>query len=272
MFNESMDTFVGFRFDLERNEIIPKSDDHKSSLLLKEDGECNYSEYLIKQCYAGTSYVDCRRIMCDFTIAFVAGTDTTSFTAKYMLYLLSRHQNVQQRVYEELRDVIGNNDEKNTRNGGQKYINMATILKSNVLRAFVYEATRLAAPVATSVPRQLSADIEYKGYLLPKGSTIFTNMDSCNLWSSAWKSAEKLDLENWLDTNGRFKYNSNFAVFGFGQRQCPGKLLAMKSLMYLAANIVINYKVSPGNECSIVYGGLSKKCNDLEFKFQKRCV
>jgi len=268
-FNESLDQFVGFKFDLERNRILPASEQHKNALLSKDDSECNYSEYLIKQCYAGNPHVDCRRIMCDFTITFVAGTETTSFTARYMIYIMSRHQAEQQRVYEELQPLV--DDEKANGGDHQKHIDMERILKSNVLRAFVHECTRLAATVTVSVPRQLAADVEYKGYLLPKGSTIFTNMDSCNISSSKWESEEKLDLDHWLDAEGRFKYNSNLASFGFGQRQCPGKLLAMKSLMYLAANIVVNYRIYPGNECQINYGGLTKGCNeDLEFRFEAR--
>merc|ERR1712154_116028 len=154
--------------------------------------------------------------------------------------------------------------------GGADGFRMKCVNQLPLLRAFVYECLRLTSAVTVSVPRILSQDVKYKSYILPKGSTIFTNMDSCNMYSDIWKYGEDLDLSHWLDGDGNFKYNDHLSVFGFGERQCPGKLLSIKSLMYLAARIIQNYKVESCNECKFVYGGLTKAVNNLGFTFKKR--
>eukprot|EP01084_Bolivina_argentea_P315074 545808_1 len=269
-FNWSLDKFIGYKADVNANQFISNSEDAKNKVLNKKDSECVYSEYLIKQCSANNAYVDCRKAMCDLTLTLVAGVHTVSITSNYMTYILSKNIDIQDKIYSELM----RNQNEDYIDNGYRFFKMRDIAKMSILRAFVHECIRLPSVVITSVPRILAHDIKYKNYILPKGSTVFTNMDSCNTYK--WGTyGNKLDLSHWLDKDNKFVYNNNLTTFGFGERECAGKIFAIKSLLYLCANMVLNYKIYPYNndyQCDFEYAGFIKIMTDPGFKFEKRSV
>ena len=48
-------------------------------------------------------------VLANALVFFLAGYDTTSSTLAWMLYELSRHEDIQERILEEIRTVVGDN-------------------------------------------------------------------------------------------------------------------------------------------------------------------
>ena len=48
-------------------------------------------------------------VLANALVFFLAGYDTTSSTLAWMLYELSRHEDIQERILEEIRSAVGDN-------------------------------------------------------------------------------------------------------------------------------------------------------------------
>ena len=237
--NKWMYQTIGFKFDLINNKIIYDSDEIKDKLLSNNNGYLSYSQSLIKEYFLGN--IDARTIYSDINMTFMAGIETTGNSMDYILCSLAKYTKIQNEIYNELIKITNNN----TIDLGIKDLN-----KCNKLRMFIHECIRLSSIVATSVPRVLIKAIQYKNYILPKNSTIMLNMKACNVHCDSWdddNDKNKINLSYWMDENGNFKYNKNLMSFGVGLRECAGKSVALKSLLYYTANIILNYKINGPN-------------------------
>lgn len=89
----------------------------------------------------------------------LAGIDTTSYTTAFALYHISRHPEVQKRVYEESLTVMPN---------GESPL-QAESLKTGIpyLRAVLKEVFRLN-PISVGVGRILTKDLILSGYHIPR--------------------------------------------------------------------------------------------------------
>lgn len=87
------------------------------------------------------------------------GHDTTTSGISYCLYLLSRHAHIQQKVYEEVIQVLG--PDKN------KPITMRNLLELKYLEAVIKETLRMY-PSVPIIARKCLQDIQIGTYIVRK--------------------------------------------------------------------------------------------------------
>jgi cytochrome P450 len=123
------------------------------------------------------------------------------------------------------------------------------------LSAVVYEILRVA-PTASATARDAIKETEVLGCKIPKGTFLIglTNVNGwkdnesrreeierrvrsggggnrkTGLWKGGDEEAKKFDPDRWLDEEGKFNSkNGTWLPFGFGQRNCFGKNLAVSA-------------------------------------------
>ena len=186
----------------------------------------------------------------DGYILFGAGTDTTSVTLNFAIALIAKHQEIQDKVRDELINVMG------------KEFNLKIVHKCPIFRAAIYETMRISSVVFAGVNRKSFNDYwitmdDGTRYKIPKGTMTFLNMDFIHIYGGEnenWiqTNGDKMCLENFLvkDDDGglRFVVNESFMAFGAGRRDCVGRQLAMKEIQYTLGYLLMNYKVSLSDE------------------------
>lgn len=101
--------------------------------------------------------------------------------------------------------------------------------------ATVYETLRWRPISAGGFAHRLTQDVEYRGYILPKGSTVVAPHWSISLDQKEYPNPHIFDPERFLSPEGNVK-GTWFApargsvAFGFGRRICPGLHIAIRSL------------------------------------------
>ena len=113
--------------------------------------------HLVRSPYAS----DVERIA-DMTIFVGAGSDTVAYTLAWTFLEISRNPEVYQKLKEEI-DAIAPGNATIT----PQQVNMMTYLDC-VLK----ESMRLWPVLSQGVPRELSKDIKYNDYVIPKGSVV----------------------------------------------------------------------------------------------------
>nr|XP_001502906.2 cytochrome P450 2D14 [Equus caballus] len=151
---------------------------------------------------------------------FPAGMVTTSTTLAWGLLLMILHPDVQRRVQQEIDEVIGQ----------ARRPEMGDQARMPFTMAVVHEVQRFADIIPLGAPHMTSRDIEVQGFLIPKGTTLITNLSSVLKDETVWKKPFRFHPEHFLDAQGRFVKQEAFMPFSAGRRSCLGEPLARMEL------------------------------------------
>lgn len=157
---------------------------------------------------------------------FTAGTETTSNTLQFSLLLMIQNPDIQEKVQKEIDTVIGPSRTPGISDRSQMpYTN-----------AVVHEILRYNDVVPMALPHKTSEDTFFRGFMIPKGTTIFPLLGSVLADPDCWKTPYDFSPENFLDQNGLFCAQDAWMPFSAGKRVCPGEGLArMEIFLFLTA-------------------------------------
>ncbi|KAK0416436.1 hypothetical protein QR680_012482 [Steinernema hermaphroditum] len=158
------------------------------------------------------------------------GHDTTATGLTWALHLVGSYPEVQQKIYEELQDVIGDSD----------MVTIEHLGKLQYLECCLKESLRLYPSVPIYV-RKLGCDQELGDAMLPSGTQILINAFLIHRDPNHWPDPENFIPERFLTTARRHPYS--FVPFSAGSRNCIGQRFALLEEKTVMAWILRNFKV-----------------------------
>ena len=167
------------------------------------------------------------------TDLFGASVGTTSTTMTWAIHCLARHPNIQDRLYEELSDVLG--------------VNCITVNDKRrlpFLEATVLEILRYSTVLPLAIPHYAKHETTVGPYRVPEDTIIFVNLWAINHDERVFEDPYKFDPGRFIDENGeinRLRFSS--IPFSAGTRKCLGHLLAQLELFLLLGGIVQKYRI-----------------------------
>uniref|UniRef100_A0A673MX72 Cytochrome P450 2B19-like n=1 Tax=Sinocyclocheilus rhinocerous TaxID=307959 RepID=A0A673MX72_9TELE len=169
---------------------------------------------------------------------FLAGTDTTATTIRWGLIYLTQNPHVQERCHEEIVRVLG-------------YDRLPSVDDRDKLPytyATVHEIQRYANIVPSGVFHETTQPTKLRGFDIPKGTTVFTNLTAILSDKEHWKYPDTFNPENFLDDNGHFFRPESFLPFSLGPRVCLGETLAKMELFLFVTYLLqrIRFSWPPG--------------------------
>ncbi|TSK87603.1 ATP-binding cassette sub-family A member 3 [Bagarius yarrelli] len=165
---------------------------------------------------------------------FVAGTDTTSTTLRWGMLLMAKYPHIQDKVQKEIDMVIG---------GRQPVVGDRKNLPYT--DAVIHEIQRLANIVPMSLPHTTSCDVNFQGFFIKKGTTVYPLLMSVLRDESQWKSPNTFNPENFLDEQGHFVKKDAFMPFSAGRRVCLGESLARMELFLFFSSLLQHFRFTP---------------------------
>uniref|UniRef100_A0A0P4WJ61 Cytochrome P450 n=2 Tax=Scylla olivacea TaxID=85551 RepID=A0A0P4WJ61_SCYOL len=165
---------------------------------------------------------------------FMAGMETTSSTLTTSMYLLGKHPHVQRRVHEELDEVVG-------KERCPSFYDMESL---PYVKATIQEMQRTFNLPKFSLPHITNEDCKIGGYDIPKGTWLLTNLDDSHKNPEYWKNSNEFDPQNFLDENGKYKWNNAFMPFGTGKRICTGEQVAKQTLFLFFTHVMQKFNVT----------------------------
>ena len=189
---------------------------------------------------------------------FLAGAleATTSF-ASWALSHLSRHPDIQQRVYQEVRNLDTYTPEN---------LDQARLLNG------VMEETLRLTPSLYFLPRKATADIwvetaDKRKMFIPKGTHILLDIWHANRCEEYWGvdltgyPASDFAPERWnvLGANGHVSKDFLHFGFGYGPRVCPGKFLGQLEVGLVVGAFVRVFKFDAVGTVADAKAGVSTK-------------
>jgi cytochrome P450 len=170
---------------------------------------------------------------------FLAGHETTAITLSWTFFLLAQNPQIEARLIEELRAVLGKREVTTTDLPRLRYTEM--VLK---------EAMRLY-PAVWGIGRRALADCQIGGYRITAGTNIFIFQWLTQRDSRFFSHPETFDPERWREDPVRSGKIPRFAYFPFGggPRVCVGAAFAMIEATMLLATILrrVHLELVPGH-------------------------
>lgn len=175
------------------------------------------------------------------------GTDTTSTALQWIMANLVKNQEIQDKLVEEIRRVVGNKEIEEEELNSMPY-----------LKAVILEGLRRHPPGHFVLPHAVSEEVKLDGYVIPKDAAINFTVAEIGWDEKVWDDPMTFRPERFTDgrelavdiTGSR---EIKMMPFGAGRRICPGLNLAMLHLEYFVANLAreFEWKCADGEEVDL---------------------
>ncbi len=177
-----------------------------------------------------------RQVRDEVLTLFLAGHETTALTLTWTLYLLATHADIERRVAEEVRSVLGS-----------RLPTIEDMAKLPYTDLVLTESMRLYPP-AWSVGREAVEPFDLRGYRIPAGAQLWMSQYVVHRDPRYFDAPEEFRPERWA--NGLAKRLPKFAYFPFGggPRLCIGNAFAQTEATLMLATILSKYR------CDLVPG------------------
>uniref|UniRef100_A0A663NBF6 Uncharacterized protein n=1 Tax=Athene cunicularia TaxID=194338 RepID=A0A663NBF6_ATHCN len=166
---------------------------------------------------------------------FAAGTETTSTTVRWGLLLMMKYPEIQSKIQEEMNHVIEPGE----------LPKLEDRKKMPYTDAVIHEIQRFANIVPMSVSRSTPTDVNFQGYVIPKGTEIIPLLTSALNDELHWKTPDQFNPSHFLDDNGNFIRREAFIPFSIGRRACVGEGLAKMELFLFFAGLLRRFVFQP---------------------------
>ncbi|XP_028780618.1 cytochrome P450 89A2-like [Neltuma alba] len=174
------------------------------------------------------------------------GIDSTATTLHWIMANLVKHPHIQERLVEEIRDVIGE------RKG--KELKEEDLNKLSYLKAVILEGLRIHPPAHFVIPHAVTEDVVLNDYLIPKNGIINVLLAEMGRDPKVWEKPMEFRPERFLNSENNYETfditgskEIKMMPFGAGRRMCPAYNLAMFHLEYFVANLVWNFQWKVSN-------------------------
>ncbi|XP_025939056.1 cytochrome P450 2W1 [Apteryx rowi] len=185
---------------------------------------------------SNTSFYDAN-VLASALDLLMAGTETTSTTLQWAILLMMKYPDIQRKVHAEIERVLGPGclptfeDRKN-----MPFTN-----------AVIHEVQRFVT-LLPHVPRCTSTDTYFKGYFIPKGTTVIPLLTSVLLDKTQWETPDEFNPNHFLDADGNFVKKKAFLPFSTGnkrRRNCIGESLATVELFIFFTGLIQKFTFKP---------------------------
>ncbi|KAF4580585.1 hypothetical protein EYR38_003184 [Pleurotus pulmonarius] len=170
--------------------------------------------------------------------AFAGGIHTVESPLKTFFLAMVLYPQAQQRGQAEIDRVIGLG----------RFPTFQDQASLPYINAICKEILRWHPSVPLGVAHSLVAEDEYKGYYIPKDTTVLGNIWAMSRDERVYSAPDLFIPERFLNSDGTLNDGDSSFVFGFGRRACPGRHMAEATIFMAVASVLSVYRISKAKD------------------------
>ena len=162
---------------------------------------------------------------------FGAGVSTVSTTISWCILYSMRYPQWQERIQQELDEVVGRDRLPSISDRGHLPI----------LEAFIIEVMRHTSVIPMTLPHSTTRDTSLNGYFIPKDTVVFVNLHSVAHDNTRFEDPQKFNPSRFLNEDGTALDPAKTDLvmpFGAGRRRCLGSELGRAETFLYSAHLL----------------------------------
>nr|AZR39479.1 cytochrome P450 [Agasicles hygrophila] len=168
----------------------------------------------------------------EVNLFLIAGTDTTASALACTFVMLGMHQDVQEKVLEEILETMGPD---------------RPVLPSDLphlvyTERVIKESLRLF-PVAAFFLRKIAEDIQVGDVVFPAGSSVYFGSVHIMRNPKYWPDPLKFDPDRFLPENVAKRHPCTYIPFSYGPRKCIGGRYAIMNMKTVLASVLRKVRI-----------------------------
>ncbi|XP_060064390.1 cytochrome P450 3A24-like [Ylistrum balloti] len=211
---------------------------------------------------SGRNALSDKEIMSQALLFFLAGYETTALTLTFVFYHLAVHEDICDKVIQEIDDNLG-----------KESPDFDNIKKLTYMDMVIDETLRIFPP-GSRIDRIASRDVTIGNVKVPKGMIINIPVGAIHMDSEYWPDPEKFDPERFTEEAKADRDPYTYLPFGAGPRNCIGMRLAVMEQKMCIVSVLQSFRPvrSARTDCppKISKMGNTPTEEGLWIKFEKR--
>uniref|UniRef100_A0A1B6C6N2 Cytochrome P450 n=1 Tax=Clastoptera arizonana TaxID=38151 RepID=A0A1B6C6N2_9HEMI len=203
-------------------------------------------------------------------ITFVAGFETPANTVTFCMYELSQSPVIQEKVFQEIKHILGKFDNK---------VSYESLQEMKYLQQVIQETLRKYPPL-TLIFRKCSKEytIPETDSFIESGTTVLIPVFAIHHDPKHFPNPQVFDPERFNEENVGNIHPGTYLPFGIGPRNCPGNLFSYVKMKIFLLKILLNFKISLGQKVQVPLGFnpkqfvLTPESSGVWFKMEKRRI
>ncbi|XP_075979732.1 cytochrome P450 6B1-like [Anticarsia gemmatalis] len=172
-------------------------------------------------------------------VFYTAGNANNTLSLTYAMYHLARNPDVQEKLRQEIDEVLAKYDGKLTYEAlkEMKYLDMA------------FEETLRMHPLTNGLVRSVAKDVRIEGIdaTIDKDCIVVVSPYAIQHDEKYYPEPERFNPERFLPENIVDRHQCAFLPFGTGPRSCLGSQLARNQFGICVASLLSKFRVEPSN-------------------------
>lgn len=166
------------------------------------------------------------------------GHDTVSSGITFTLYCLSKHRDVQEKIMEEQKSILGENLDRD--------LQYFELQKMKYLEQVIKESLRLY-PSVPLIERLVTKDVDIEGITFKKNTSIIINIFELQRHPDVFDNPLEFRPERFdaVISPQTAKNAFIWLPFSAGPRNCIGQKFAMMEMKVIISNVVKNFEILP---------------------------
>lgn len=192
-----------------------------------------------------------------------AGHDTTTAASCWALRLIAKHPEVQEKLFQEIIEVIGEDKSKPTTYRDLQDLKYMECVLKETLRLY---------PTVPVIGRYFEQDVDINGQIIPAGSNYNIPIYITQKNPDIFPNPEQFIPERHLFENSSETLNPYaFIPFSAGPRNCIGQKFAMLEMKSIISKILRHFELLPlGPEPKPILSLVLKSANGVYLGLQER--
>lgn len=174
-----------------------------------------------------------RHLLANCFIFLAAGFETTATTLAFIIYLLAKYPEEQDRILNELCEAFPEKEQELTYDGVQQLKRLDMV---------ICESLRIYPPVILFISRACQEDTTIMGQFFPAGANIIVPTWHIHHDPEHWPQPFKFDPDRFADGLNA-SHSAAYLPFGLGPRVCIGKRFALLEIKMALCKMIRRYRI-----------------------------